>query len=66
MDKPVDWLEEAWEIKRTIAQRYAGTPMSQQLRDMHNQVIEEFRKRGWDYPESSPRSASKRMGIGNP
>ena len=53
MDKPADWLEETWEIKRGIAQRYAGVPMSQQLSEMHICVLEEFRKRGWEYPEPS-------------
>ena len=53
MDKHADWLEETWEIKRSIARRYAGVPMSQQLRDMHIGVLEEFRKRGWNYPEPS-------------
>lgn len=51
MDKPLDWLEETWEIKRSIARRYAGVPMSRQLHDMHLSVLDEFRKRGWDYPD---------------
>ena len=46
-----DWLEETWEIKKTLARRYAGKPMSQQLQDAHACVREEFRKRGWEYPE---------------
>ena len=54
MNKHMDWLEETWAIKRSIARRYTGVPMSQQLRDMHVCVLEEFHKRGWDYPESSP------------
>ena len=53
MDEPMDWLETTWEIKRRIAERYAGVPMSEQLRDMHARVLEEFRRRGWDYPESA-------------
>ena len=53
MNEPMDWLEQTWEIKRNIARRYAGMPMSEQLRDMHARVLEEFRKRGWDYPDLS-------------
>lgn len=51
MNDPTDWLEQTWEIKRNIARRYAGIPMSEQLRDMHARVLDEFRKRGWDYPD---------------
>ena len=54
MSKPVDWLEQTWEIKRNIARRYAGVPMSEQLRDMRERLKEEFRKQGWPYPETSP------------
>ncbi len=46
-----DWLEETRDIKKSIAKRYADVPMSQQLREMHSNVVEEFRKRGWTYPE---------------
>lgn len=51
MDRHPDWLEQTWEIKKDMARKYAGTPMSQQLRDMHVRVLEEFRNRGWKYPE---------------
>ena len=51
MNDPTDWLEQTWEIKRNIARRYAGVPMSEQLRDMHARVLDEFRKRSWDYPD---------------
>ena len=54
MSKPVDWLEQTWEIKRNTARRYAGIPMSEQLRDMRERLKEEFRKQGWPYPETSP------------
>jgi hypothetical protein len=54
MDKRNDWLEETWEIKRAIAEKYTGKPMSEQLRDMHVSVLEEFRKRGWNYPDAAP------------
>ena len=54
MSKPVDWLEQTWEIKRNIARRYAGVPMSEQLRDMRERLKEEFKKQGWPYPETSP------------
>jgi hypothetical protein len=54
MSKPVDWLEQTWEIKRNIARRYAGVPMSEQLRDMRERLKEEFRKQGWPYPETCP------------
>ena len=60
MNEPMDWLEQTWEIKRNIARRYAGIPMSEQLRDMHARVLEEFRKRGWDYPDLSRASLPKR------
>lgn len=59
MDKRHDWLEETWEIKRAIAEKYAGKPMSEQLRDMHVSVLEEFRKRGWTYPEDVPANETK-------
>lgn len=59
MNEPTDWLERTWEIKRNIARRYVGMPMSEQLRDMHARVLEEFRKRGWDYPDLSPPSLPK-------
>lgn len=51
MDKPTDWLEQTWEIKRNIARRYAGVPMSEQLRDMRERLREEFKRQGWPYPE---------------
>ena len=54
MSSPVDWLEQTWEIKRNIARRYAGVPMSEQLRDMRERLKEEFRKQGWPYPETPP------------
>ena len=54
MSNPVDWLEQTWEIKRNIARRYAGVPMSEQFRDMRERLKEEFRKQGWPYPETSP------------
>lgn len=66
MDKHLDWLEETWEIKRSIARRYAGVPMSQQLRDMHVCVLEEFRKRGWDYPEPCIAGQARRTNAGTP
>ncbi len=53
MNESMDWLEQTWEIKRNIARRYAGVPMSEQLHDMHTRVLEEFRKRGWEYPEQA-------------
>ena len=57
MNRPVDWLEQTWEIKRNIARRYAGVPMSEQMRDMRKRLQEEFRRQGWPYPESSPAGA---------
>ena len=66
MDKHPDWLEETWEIKKGIARRYAGVPMSQQLRDMHVHVLEEFRKRGWSYPEPTVRGQTRRASAGKP
>ena len=59
MNEPIDWLEQTWEIKRNIARRYAGIPMSEQLRDMHARVLDEFRKRNWDYPDLSRASLPK-------
>lgn len=53
MTKSKDWLEQTWEIKRNIARRYADVPISEQLSDMHARVLEEFRKRGWIYPENT-------------
>jgi len=52
MNEYSDWQEQTWEIKRDIAKQYTGKKMSEQLNDMHVSVLEEFRKRGWDYPES--------------
>lgn len=54
MDKPMDWLEQTGEIKRAIARRYAGVPMSEQLRDMRERLHKEFEKQRWPYPESAP------------
>ena len=51
MDGHPDWLEQTWDIKRKMAREYAGVPMSEQLRNMHARVLEEFRNRGWKYPE---------------
>jgi len=59
MDKPMDWLEQTWEIKRSIAQRYAGVPMSEQLRDMRERLRKEFEKQGWPYPELTPMGLSR-------
>lgn len=57
MDDPIeykpDWLEQTWEIKRHIAKRYAGVPMSEQLRDMEARVRKAWAERGWTYPEPS-------------
>jgi len=53
MNEHSDWLEQTWEIKRDIAKQYEGKKMSEQLHDMHVSVLKEFRKRGWDYPESA-------------
>jgi hypothetical protein len=53
MTKPANWLEQTWEIKRNIARRYAGVPMSEQLRDMREHLKEESRKQGWPYPKTS-------------
>ena len=64
MNRPTDWLEQTWEIKRNIARRYAGVPMSEQLRDMHARVLEEFRKRGWHYPEPSLAGQPQTRGRG--
>jgi len=57
MNEQRDCLEETWEIKKQIARQYAGIAMSQQLREMHNIVVEEFQKRGWNYP--GPPSVAK-------
>jgi hypothetical protein len=51
MSNAADWLEQTWEIKRNIARRYAGVPMSEQLRDMRERLKDEFQKQGWPYPE---------------
>lgn len=51
MAEPQDWLEQTWEIKRNIAHRYAGMPMSQQLQDMRERLRQEFAERGWSYPK---------------
>ncbi len=66
MDKRHDWLEETWEIKRAIAQKYAGKPMSEQLRDMHISVLEDFRKRGWNYPNPVPAAEVENVSTNRP
>lgn len=47
MTEQKDWLEEIWDIKRQLAQEYAGIPASDQLADMRRRVAEEWAKRGW-------------------
>ncbi len=66
MNKCKDWLEETWEIKRAIAEQYAGKPVSKQLRDMHVSVLEEFRNRGWNYPVPVPDMKEKRAHSNKP
>lgn len=64
MDKPADWLDQTWEIKRNIARRYAGVPASEQLRDMEARLRVEWAKRGWTYPEPSLAGLPKRLDEG--
>lgn len=55
MSEPMDWLEQTWEIKRKIAEKYAGVAMSEQIRDMRERVMEEWKRRGWAWTEKPTR-----------
>ena len=66
MDRHPDWLEQTWEIKKNMALKYAGMPISEQLRDMHLRVLEEFRNRGWKYPENAISKKTRAANAGKP
>ena len=57
MTEPNDWLHETWNIKRALAERYAGVTPSEQLRDMRARVEAEWARRGWTLRE--PTDASR-------
>ncbi len=63
MSETKDWLEQTWEIKRQMAERYAGMPASEQVADMNAKVIEEWRKRGWTLRESVDASCDVRPAL---
>lgn len=53
-----NWLEQVWEIKRKLAEKYAGVPTDVMLRDMHEHVVAECAKHGWtlkyaDFPQQT-------------
>jgi len=47
MSDQTDWLQQTWDIKSKLAEKYAGRPASEQLRDMRDRVEREWEKRGW-------------------
>jgi len=61
MDAQMNWLEQTWEIKRKIAEQYAGVSPSEQLRDMSERVAEEWRKRGWTLVEKGAAPALRHV-----
>jgi len=49
-----DWLEQTWEIKRNLAEQYAGVSASEALARMRESVREEWVKRGWNLLQRVP------------
>jgi len=54
MSDQKDWLDETWEIKRRLAERFAGVRASEQVKSMRESVLREWKKRGWELVEGSP------------
>jgi len=54
MSNQKDWLEDTWDIKRRLAERYAGVTASEQLKSMREAVAREWKRRGWELVEGSP------------
>ena len=59
MNSQRDWLKQTCEIKRKMAEKYADKPASEQVRDMRESVLREWKKRGWTLRESADASAPR-------
>jgi hypothetical protein len=51
MTDRTEWLEETWEIKRKLAEKYADVQPSEQVKQMRDLVVREWKKRGWTLAE---------------
>ena len=47
MSNRADWLEQTWEIKAKLAEKYADVSPSDHLEAMRESVVREWKKRGW-------------------
>ncbi|HPO17497.1 MAG TPA: hypothetical protein PLI09_28950 [Candidatus Hydrogenedentes bacterium] len=62
MNNPKDWLEETWEIKHKLADRFKKSSYSEQVLKMREMVREEWKRQGWVYVETTPGSNSRASG----